>query len=292
MPPPRSVLRVVNWRALQHYHKPNPTWVKLYPAMLENFAIASLSDSLKWAYIGLICLAARTNNEIPDNLEWIRRRINLNAKIDLEPLIEAGLIERVEVSSTNSRAALEPFYTGSRAASEGLYAQAEAEAEAESREQRKSSSSRGRRAATAAAAAISQEPHRSGHSFAECERFVTATKPHATNPGGLARHLYRTGEEDARISAWQQEALALRQAAWQREAATRDAELRQALEFSHQLIANGGPRDELEISILSATLATLQPLADEISRQEGVRTSFESEILIVCGQLSAYPGSH
>lgn len=83
-------------------------------------------------------------------------------------------------------------------------AEAETEAEADSEaEQQKQSRGDPLPAQPAAAAAGSfSEAHSSRFSFAEVEDFVLATKPHSTNPGGLARKLWRTGEEDAAIELW------------------------------------------------------------------------------------------
>lgn len=38
--------------------------------------------------------------------------------------------------------------------------------------------------------------------FEQIRQFVLATKTHAQNPGGLARHLQQTGEEDEAIASW------------------------------------------------------------------------------------------
>ena len=71
-----------------------------------------------------------------------------------------------------------------------------------------SSSSRvatGRAAAAAAAGKnLDKIPPTSRHSREEIERYIRATKPHKAEGqiGGLARHLERTGEEDAEIAAW------------------------------------------------------------------------------------------
>ena len=51
----------------------------------------------------------------------------------------------------------------------------------------------------AAAAAQKQEGHKSAFSFYEVRRYVEATKLNATNPGGLARSIWRSGEEDPEI---------------------------------------------------------------------------------------------
>lgn len=62
-------------------------------------------------------------------------------------------------------------------------------------------------AASAAAAARSfgdpdSEPHTSSFSFQDIRKYCEATKRHARNPAGLARYLYRTGQEDKEIAAW------------------------------------------------------------------------------------------
>lgn len=54
----------------------------------------------------------------------------------------------------------------------------------------------------AAAAPDFQEDHKSVFSRFTVEDYVLATKHHATNPGGLARKLWRTGEEDSAIGGW------------------------------------------------------------------------------------------
>ncbi len=36
----------------------------------------------------------------------------------------------------------------------------------------------------------------------QIEEYCRLTKPHSTNPGGLARTLHRSGEEDNQITAW------------------------------------------------------------------------------------------
>jgi hypothetical protein len=49
------------------------------------------------------------------------------------------------------------------------------------------------------AAAAQNEEHKSSFSLANVRRYVDAVKRHATNPGGLARVLWRSGEEDTDI---------------------------------------------------------------------------------------------
>lgn len=54
----------------------------------------------------------------------------------------------------------------------------------------------------AAAANPFNEPHLSVFSFFTVEAFVIARKKHSTNPGGLARMIWRSGAEDSAIGEW------------------------------------------------------------------------------------------
>ena len=53
-----------------------------------------------------------------------------------------------------------------------------------------------------AAANSFNDAHSSRHPFPVIEAFVTETKPHIKNPGGLARVIWRSGVEDAAIERW------------------------------------------------------------------------------------------
>jgi hypothetical protein len=88
-------------------------------------------------------------------------------------------------------------------------AEAEAEAEAEKEAEAAAEAEQRRQpclpALPAAAAANGfNDPHLSVFAFAEIEDFVRETKPHSTNPGGLARRLWRSGEEDTAIGQWKE----------------------------------------------------------------------------------------
>lgn len=56
----------------------------------------------------------------------------------------------------------------------------------------------------AAAANPFNDAHSSRFSFPLIETYVAMTKPHIRNPGGLARKIWRSGEEDALIEQWRE----------------------------------------------------------------------------------------
>ncbi len=88
-----QVLRVKNFERFQHYKDRNPIWIKLYLDLLNDYAFAQLSNSNKWIYIGLLLLASRTGNAIPNDERWITERLSLgNEGLNLQPFLDAGFV--------------------------------------------------------------------------------------------------------------------------------------------------------------------------------------------------------
>jgi hypothetical protein len=88
--------RVRNWDKFQHYKNRNPPWIKLHTELLENYEFASLQDASKLLAICIWMLAARSDNKIPADPDWIKSKCNLKSKVDLEPLFSFGFIEWIQ----------------------------------------------------------------------------------------------------------------------------------------------------------------------------------------------------
>lgn len=88
-----SVICVVGFDRLQHYKDRNPPWIKLYGDLLDNYDFCCLQDASKWLALGLMILASKNGNRIPADPRWIASKLSCTvAKIDLQPLVIAGLI--------------------------------------------------------------------------------------------------------------------------------------------------------------------------------------------------------
>jgi len=94
-----NYLRVINLEKFQHYKHRNPPWIKLHNSIMDNYHFACLQDASKLHLILIWLLASRTNNTIPDDSEWIRRRIGVSSKVDVESLVSHGFIERYSDAS-------------------------------------------------------------------------------------------------------------------------------------------------------------------------------------------------
>ncbi|HEY8255462.1 MAG TPA: hypothetical protein VIG39_12520 [Rhizomicrobium sp.] len=85
--------RVTNWDQYQHYKDRDPTWIKLYARLLDDYAFATLPDNGKWHLIGIFLLASKQGNRIPGDPRWVRKKIAARTRVDLESLRGAGFIE-------------------------------------------------------------------------------------------------------------------------------------------------------------------------------------------------------
>ena len=84
---------VKNFERFQHYTDRTPPWIKLYNALLDDYAFACLQDASKLHLIMIWLVASRTNNRIPYDAEWLKGRINASEEIDLDALLKAGFIQ-------------------------------------------------------------------------------------------------------------------------------------------------------------------------------------------------------
>lgn len=88
-----SFLRVRNLGKYQHYRDRNPPWVKLHRDLLEDYDFEQLPDATKAHAMLLLLLASRLGNEIPNDPDWIARKIGARSKVDVAKLLESRFLE-------------------------------------------------------------------------------------------------------------------------------------------------------------------------------------------------------
>lgn len=84
---------VKNWDQYQHYKDRDPTWIKLYNRLLDNYDFGLLPDVSKWHLIGIFLLASRYKNKIPADAKWVANKIGATCIVDLTLLAKADFIE-------------------------------------------------------------------------------------------------------------------------------------------------------------------------------------------------------
>ena len=90
---------VKNFERFQHYKDRNPPWIKLHAAVLDDYEFGRLQDASKMHLMGIWILASKCDNRIPADPVWIAKRIGANTPVDLQPLIDAGFILRLQRAS-------------------------------------------------------------------------------------------------------------------------------------------------------------------------------------------------
>ena len=83
---------VRNFEKFQHYRDRSPPWIKLYKSVLDDYEFGNLDDASKAHLVAIWLLASRYDNRVPFDAEWIARRINATATIDLQKLVDGNFI--------------------------------------------------------------------------------------------------------------------------------------------------------------------------------------------------------
>lgn len=210
-------------------------WLRLYTSILNDPKVQRLKAEHFKGWINLLCLAKENDGTLPElpDIAFALRIGETETKELVSALQRNGLLEtkdgrftphnweRRQYVSDVSTERVREFRKRSRNVSPAVSTSARPEngnvsetvqsrsrAEAEQKAETEQKQSRGGGAAAAAAnghALYAEEEHASRFGFLEISRYVEATKRHASNTGGLARKLYRSGEEDHQIERWLEE---------------------------------------------------------------------------------------
>jgi hypothetical protein len=90
---------VKNFERFQHYKDRNPPWIKLHAAVFDDYEFGRLQDASKMHLMGIWVLASKCDNRIPADPLWIAKRIGANSPVDLQVLIDAGFLLRLQRAS-------------------------------------------------------------------------------------------------------------------------------------------------------------------------------------------------
>lgn len=88
-----NYFKVKNWDNFQHYKDRNPPWIKLHNHLLDNYEFECLPDASKAHLLCIWMLASRTQNKMPMDPKWIKRKIGASEDVDLQVLVKYGFIE-------------------------------------------------------------------------------------------------------------------------------------------------------------------------------------------------------
>jgi hypothetical protein len=101
-------LSVKNFERFQHYRDRTPPWIKLYNDLLDDYAFACLQDASKAHLVLIWLLASRYENRVPNDPEWIARKIGATTPVDIAALVSAGFVTVEQDASTPLAASEQP----------------------------------------------------------------------------------------------------------------------------------------------------------------------------------------
>ena len=85
-------LSIKNFERFQHYHDRIPPWIKLYNALLDDYAFLQLGDAARAHLILLWLVASRHKNRIPFDAKYIASAIHATSRVDIQALIDGGFV--------------------------------------------------------------------------------------------------------------------------------------------------------------------------------------------------------
>ena len=69
-------IKIRKFEKYNHYKERHiSSWIKLYYNMLDDYKISQLNNEERWIWCGLLLLAGKSNNNIPNDLEYIFSKI-------------------------------------------------------------------------------------------------------------------------------------------------------------------------------------------------------------------------
>ena len=89
-------LEVVNFKKYQHYSDRPSVWIKWYHKSLDDYKFQQLTDSQRWLFVGVIMLAAQSQNHLCYDPCWVRNRV---CRVDGKGVskVRAGLLKMVKL---------------------------------------------------------------------------------------------------------------------------------------------------------------------------------------------------
>ena len=95
-----SYLYVRNWQKFQHYKPRQPSWIKLYQSLLSDYEFQNLPDPVKLHLILIWLFASTHEGMVPNDADFIRRRVGTHRSPNLKFLIKQGyLLENASLGS-------------------------------------------------------------------------------------------------------------------------------------------------------------------------------------------------
>lgn len=92
-------LKVKNWAKFQHYKDRQPPWIKLHRSFFDDYEVSCLQDASKLHLILIWLFASQNDGKIPEDANFLQKKLGLSKPPDLEALINNGFLITEQVDS-------------------------------------------------------------------------------------------------------------------------------------------------------------------------------------------------
>lgn len=157
-------------------------WLKLYFDLFDDIEFCLLPDETKFHFIGLMMLATKLNNRLPNNPPFLTQRIGANKEINIELLVEKAFLLPFKMLKTKSQ-------TASDSASTDKEQQQEQDKEQDKEQQQEQVNG----------SALSKFSYQTCFEYAKYRRQFDSS---IRSVAALARHFHKTGDADPEIQEW------------------------------------------------------------------------------------------
>ena len=85
-------LQVKNWDTFQQYKDRDPKWIKLHRNILDDYDFEKLTEVQQCHLMKIWLLASKLDNQIPDDPDWVSKKIGAKNKVQLDQLVAFGFL--------------------------------------------------------------------------------------------------------------------------------------------------------------------------------------------------------
>lgn len=99
-----KIITITSLKSYQQYQSRHMPWFKWYADCLQSYDFMSLTCVQKWTFIGLICLANKSDNKIIYDPKYLERVLKIRGiEKNLQPLFNRQMIDFVYTDDSSIR---------------------------------------------------------------------------------------------------------------------------------------------------------------------------------------------
>lgn len=96
-------IAVKNLEKFQQFKRPNPSWIKFYTAILDDYEFLALSESSQRNLLMMWLAASRSRNRLPADPRMLAQALKTTSDVNIEELLNAGFIQYTDAPPDDTK---------------------------------------------------------------------------------------------------------------------------------------------------------------------------------------------